>query len=96
MEPLLIYFFHLPSFKTNHSTNVKCVEVRRPGDFLTRRGSSPRQHSADCTWASSARRRRSGCSTDREPDRGDLETGQVHAIHRQLKDRSVKESPRRR
>lgn len=96
VEPLVISFFHSPSIKTNDSTNVRCVEVTRPGGFLTRRGSSPRQRSAGRTWASSARRRRSGCNTDREPDQEDLETGPVHEIHWQLKDQSVKESPRRR
>lgn len=43
--------------------------------YLTRPGSSPRRHSAGCTWASSARRRRSGCSTDQELNQGDLEAG---------------------
>lgn len=45
---------------------------------LTRRGSSPQQHSGGCTWAFSGRRWRSGCSMDQEPDQGDLQTGQEH------------------
>lgn len=40
---------------------------------LTRTGSSPRKHSAGCTWASSARRRQSGCNMDQELNQGDLE-----------------------
>lgn len=54
-----------------------CLFQRRqdPSSCLTRPGSSPRRHSAGCTWASSAHRRHSGCSTDQELNQGDLEAG---------------------
>lgn len=54
------------------------------GCCLTRRGSSPQQRSGGCTWASSARRWRSGCSLDQEPDQGDLRTGREHWTHFRL------------
>lgn len=60
-----LFFFHF------------CLFQRRqdPSSCLTRPGSSPRRHSAGCTWASSAHRRHSGCSTDQELNQGDLEAG---------------------
>lgn len=45
--------------------------------YLTRRGSSPRQHSGGCTWAFSGRRWRSGCSRGQEPDQGDLQSRHI-------------------
>lgn len=58
---------------------VKCLWSVEPG--LTRRGSSPQQHSGGCTWAFSGRKWQSGCSMDQGPDQGDLRTGQVHRTH---------------
>lgn len=61
------------------SGKVNCRSVMgetRGWCSLTRWGSSPQQHSGGCTWGPSARRWRSGCSTDQEPDQGDLRPGQ--------------------
>lgn len=66
----------------NRSEPIRTIQNRSEPEpaggsgSLTRTGSSPPPHSAGCTWGSSGRRRRSGCSTDPEPDQGVLQPGQ--------------------
>ena len=60
------------------NSHFQCCERRAGRCHLTRRGSSPQQHSGGCTWVISGCRRRSGCSTGQEPDQEDLHTGEEY------------------